>query len=141
MSDDEILSGYELARNWVDQRGHDLARVQSAEGITIGSSWVWCNVYMDFDYIQAWLLEVSSDGPLIDLYGQQHPSQVADHLAVIWYPVADGTGFHAGRKFDVQWRNKPYERWPGNAESRIVSREGWVWFAGLVGDWFEEQDQ
>lgn len=140
MSDD-VLSGRELAEEWVDQIGLKYCPIQGTDGIWLGSSWVWCDVYMDFDYIQAWLLEVSSDGPMIDLYGKQHASQVADHLAVVWYPVTAGDAFDKGRRFDVQWRNQPHERWPGTPDSHAIGRAAWTWFAAWIEDWFEEHDR
>lgn len=136
---DEVLSGHELAEEWVDRIGLKYCPIQGTDGIKLGSSWVWCDVYMDADYIQAWLLDVSSDGPMIDLNRQQHASQVADHLAVVRYPVTNNQGFGTTIRFDVQWRNQPHERWPGTPDSHAVGRAAWTWFAGWIDAWFEQQ--
>lgn len=127
-----------LVHEWLDAIGYSYPRVQGTDGKMIGQSWVWCAVYMDFDYIQAFLLEVDNPGPEIELYGKPTASRVADVVAVISYPWNDQKG-HVERRLDVTWRNVPYQRWPGDNESRAIASEGWLWFAKLVEDWMENR--
>lgn len=137
MSDDEVLPTMPLVHEWLDAIGYNYGRVQGNDGMKVGQSWVWCKVYMDFDHIQAFLLEVDEPGPEIELYGQPTESRVADMMAVISYPWNDGKGHH-DRRLDVTWRNVPYQRFPGDKESRATAAEGWVWFANHVEGWFDE---
>lgn len=91
---------------WLAGDGDALARVQPADPERIGGSALWCTLYMDLDYIQAYLLRVS--------HGREHE---VSYLGIISSPVDDLLLAEYGPR-SIPW-------WPEPDRDRLLAGQHW----------------